>query len=137
MKIPSETKLENVRLRIDTLQRLYVDLDADVVCKLEEEGWHFWHEDSKSYLIVDVNAKIPENVAHSLEILSGPVDLVIEPYVWRVGSRSGVKAFIKSIEKSNPITPTDATKTVICSIVDLDEVNEDLQNQYDETFGSG
>lgn len=91
MKIPSETTLKNVRLEIDTLQRLYVELDMDLVSKLEDEGWHFWHEDSKAYLIVAVNALNP------VEILTGQVDLVIVPYAWKVGSRSGVKAFIQSI----------------------------------------
>ena len=95
MKIPSETKLENVRLRIDTFQRLYVDLDKDLACKLKEEGWNFWHEDSETHLVVAVNA------ISRVETLTGPVDLVIEPYAWRVGSRSGAKAFIKSIVPAN------------------------------------
>lgn len=99
IKIPSETKLENVRLEIDTLQRLYVELDVDLVSKLEDEGWHFWHEDSNAYLIVSVNALNP------VELLTGPVDLVIAPYAWRVGSRSGVKAFIQSI------TPAENTES--------------------------
>ncbi len=96
---PDEAEIKNVRIAVDAFQRLYVALDKDIADKLDEEGWEIHYAGPEAYIFVKVNAKNP------VELLEGPVNLVIQAYRWRVGSRNGVMAYIKSVEKADGIVP--------------------------------
>jgi hypothetical protein len=97
-KTPAEIVIRNIYLNEFPGWKnvFHVDLTEELAKQLDADGWNVTMMDGRYHLKVYKNAKNDNPL-----IAFGPrVDIILTPVRWTLGGRTGVKAYIQSIEKS-------------------------------------